>query len=324
MSRSSTTSRRRWAALLAFLGAYAAWQIAGWGGAGARPLVGDASFVPINVAAILAALGAARRSAGAPRLVRGWRLVAAGLACYLLGDAVQVAFSLAYPAGDLVLLVGLAWAAWRAPGALGRTTGRWLTVALLLYVAADVVYGYVSLHGGYAGGDPLDALWILALAASCVAGWSHDGPRPAPAVRCEGRRNLALFPYLAPIAVFALVVVTEWGEEFTTHLSVVLAAAGAGTLSVVRQLLAQRRLARTVERLDAAEQQTRTVLGAAPVVLFSLDADGVVTLAEGSRLATLGYTSAELVGRPVSELSFYDAVSHDMRRALGADSFTAV
>src|SRR5947209_7425729 len=236
MSRSSTTSRRRWAALLAFLGAYAAWQIAGWGGAGARPLVGDASFVPINVAAILAALGAARRSAGAPRLVRGWRLVAAGLACYLLGDlvqgvyevglasapypsaadvaylgfyplvltglltmpgrhaprasqvlldcatvapggaavlwalvagpavmdgtqsAVQVAFSLAYPAGDLVLLVGLAWATERAPGALGRTTGRWLTVALLLYVAADVVYGYVSLHGGYAGGDPLDAL----------------------------------------------------------------------------------------------------------------------------------------------------------------------
>ncbi len=59
---------------------------------------------------------------------------------------------------------------------------------------------------------------------------------------------------------------------------------------------------RAEEELRARETQLRTVLSSAPLVIYTLDRAGVFTFAEGSALATLGATSAALVGFSIEQI----------------------
>ncbi|MDQ3318026.1 MAG: PAS domain S-box protein, partial [Actinomycetota bacterium] len=59
---------------------------------------------------------------------------------------------------------------------------------------------------------------------------------------------------------------------------------------------------RTEEALEQSEELLRTVVTNAPVVLFSLDAEGTFTLSAGRGLETLGLRSDELVGRSVFDV----------------------
>ncbi len=80
---------------------------------------------------------------------------------------------------------------------------------------------------------------------------------------------------------------------------------------------------RTQEALRRIEERLRTVVSAAPIVLFALDRHGVLTLTEGEGLAALGLGSGEAVGRSIFEL-FRDApeLIGAVRRALAGEAFT--
>ncbi len=80
---------------------------------------------------------------------------------------------------------------------------------------------------------------------------------------------------------------------------------------------------RTQEALRRIEERLRTVVSAAPIVLFALDRHGVLTLTEGEGLATLGLGSGEAVGRSIFEM-FRDApqLIAAVRRALAGEAFT--
>ena len=75
-------------ALSPLLVLYAAWQVFRWPGA-ERTLVGDLFFYPIGVAAVAAAIGAARRCRQHPRLRSAWRAIAVASAAYLAGDVAR-------------------------------------------------------------------------------------------------------------------------------------------------------------------------------------------------------------------------------------------
>ncbi len=79
----------------------------------------------------------------------------------------------------------------------------------------------------------------------------------------------------------------------------------------------------TQEALRRIEERLRTVVGAAPIILFALDRHGVLTLTEGEGLASLSLTSGEAVGRSIFEL-FRDApqLIRSVRRALAGEAFT--
>ena len=75
------------------------------------------------------------------------------------------------------------------------------------------------------------------------------------------------------------------------------------------------------ERLRRSEAGLRAVLESAPVILYAADADGTVTLSEGTGLAALGLKPGEAVGRSVYEFSGGDAViEENTRRALAGES----
>jgi diguanylate cyclase (GGDEF)-like protein len=116
----------------------------------------------------------------------------------------------AYPIGDLLLLAGSLFVLWRGVPESSVLALRIIAVGMLIFVAADLTYDYVTAHSGYLGGDPVDtlffvALTVLYLAAACQL---HSKPvgaiaplrRPAP-----GRPSF--LPYLAIVSSYLLLAV---------------------------------------------------------------------------------------------------------------------
>jgi diguanylate cyclase (GGDEF)-like protein len=156
----------------------------------------------------------------------------------------QAAFSIAYPVGDLVLLVGLASVLMRESAPSTRRALRFMAVGLVLYVAGDLVYGYITLHGTYHGGDPVDSFYMVAIAFFAMAGAAqkaevaaHSAPAPV--------RRASWAPYLATGFGFAILLASQRNQAFFPDLSVAVTAVVLATLVSSRQYLAQRALLRT-------------------------------------------------------------------------------
>jgi len=99
-----------------------------------------------------------------------------------------------------------------------------------------------------------------------------------------------------------------------------LAPAVTRALEQKRARVEQRR---TEVALRQSDERLRAVITAAPIVLWALDAQGVLTLSEGKGLEALGLRPAEVLGRPVSDAySRFPQIIQDARRALAGDSFT--
>ncbi len=89
-----TRSRNLAGALGALVLAYLSWQLLHWL-PGRQQL--SQLFLPLfDLVAILAALGASRRCASAPRLRRFWRLIAAAIFAELIADLILASYDLAY------------------------------------------------------------------------------------------------------------------------------------------------------------------------------------------------------------------------------------
>ena len=97
----------------------------------------------------------------------------------------------------------------------------------------------------------------------------------------------------------------------------------ASTLKESYTELEQRVTARTAA-LRESEEQIRSVVTGAPIVLFALDKEGVFTLSEGQALKGLGFKPGELVGQSVFDLfGHHPQIPEDIRRAMAGEEFTS-
>ncbi len=158
----------------------------------------------------------------------------------------------AYPVGDLLLLYGVLSLLWRGAPSSSITSLRIFATGLLVFIAADVTYDYITVHSTYLGGDPVDTLWILALtillvAAGCQlragpAGGSAAPPRPIVA-------RPSVLPYLAVAGSYLLLTVVGLHDVSFDSLGGVLLGAVALTFLVsARQLAALRDYGRLAVR----------------------------------------------------------------------------
>jgi diguanylate cyclase (GGDEF)-like protein len=159
----------------------------------------------------------------------------------------------AYPAGDLLLLFGVLSLLWRgAPRVLSL---KIFATGLFVFIAADVIYDYITVHSTYLGGDPVDSLWILALtivfvAASCQLRAEPPGeyanPLESPAA------SPSVLPYLAVAGSYVLLTVVGLRDVKLNPLGGVLLGAVALTALVsVRQFAALRDNSRLAVRYRA-------------------------------------------------------------------------
>lgn len=163
------------------------------------------------------------------------------------GSPLQVAFSVAYPVGDMVLLVGLASLLLRGSAPSARWALRLLAAGLVLFVIGDVAYGYITFHSTYQVGDPIDTTWMVALALMAVAATTQRTlTRPE---RIEATRERVSWLPPAAVAIgFGILLFSDRRVAFFPGVVMILIAIALAGLVLARQVLVQRDL------LDAKEQ----------------------------------------------------------------------
>ena len=222
------------------------------------PTWADAAYLSFYVVAVIGLMTfPSRRRTGSERLrlLLDMGTVFIGgvtLIWYLvLGPAVRGAgFDLAdlvlfsYPVGDLLLLFGVLSLLWRGAPRRSVVPLRIFAGGLLVFIAADITYNYITVHSSYVGGDPVDTLWFLALTILFVAAGSQlqAGPggdtTPLPSV--PAARPSAL-PYLAVAGSYLLLILVGLRDVAFNPLGGVLFGAVALTLLVsARQFTALR------------------------------------------------------------------------------------
>ncbi len=127
------------------------------------------------------------------------------------GDAASVAVSLAYPIGDILLLVFTI-------GALGVTGWRpgrvWLLIAasMLLNAIADSTYLYQTATGSYRADTWFEGMWPAAAVLLAVAAWT---PWPRPARRRIEDWRLVLVPAVSLLTALGVFVYGNLHHQLT-------------------------------------------------------------------------------------------------------------
>lgn len=175
------------------------------------PSLADAfylSFYPLMLAGIFSFPVRRRTSAERVRTALDLAVVALGgsavVVYVVLGptalqqseSVAEALCSIAYPVGDMVLLVGLGSLLLQGSAPSSRRALQLLGVALGFYVLADLGYGYVQLHGTYQGGDPVDSLWMVAIAVMAVAATFQRGVDGPEQIEARDER-ISWLPYTA-------------------------------------------------------------------------------------------------------------------------------
>jgi diguanylate cyclase (GGDEF)-like protein len=170
-------------------------------------------------------------------------LVIGPTAAQLASDPIQSAIAIAYPVGDMVLLAGLATLLLRRALPSSRLALQLLAAALTLFVAGDLMYSYIALHSSYRGGEPLDSLWMVAIALLAVAAAAQ---RPVDGVEEEvgssQLQKLSRLPYVAVGVGFGLLLAAQSDNPLFPDKAITITAVLIAALVSARQFLAQRDL----------------------------------------------------------------------------------
>ena len=95
--------------------------------------------------------------------------------------------ALAYPVGDVILVLGVARVLMRRRSGGDGHAALWLLAGgAMLLALADIVYARLELSGSYASGTLPDALWVLALLAIAIAAFTDQRSAPVEPPRRSG------------------------------------------------------------------------------------------------------------------------------------------
>ena len=100
----------------------------------------------------------------------------------------------------------------------------------------------------------------------------------------------------------------------------------AGDISfALRSMEMEEERKRLASALQESDKRTHTIVSNAPIVLWSLDKEGVFTLSEGAGLNALGLRPGEIVGQSIYDV-YRDVpqILEDNRRALAGDTFVSI
>jgi diguanylate cyclase (GGDEF)-like protein len=172
----------------------------------------------------------------------------------------ELGLAMAFPIGDLVVLVTVAAILARAPAQISRVPLRMLAIALVAAFVADLIFGNMRLAGTYHTGDAIDWIWLCEGTLFGLAAWwqANTTTAPSPGVAAFAPLpRLSLLPYASVAAGFGLLTFVAMPYD-AIELRVALLGAMALTLLVVlRQVLAARDNLRLLAERAAQEERFR-------------------------------------------------------------------
>ena len=161
--------------------------------------------------------------------------------------------TVAYPCGDLILIVGLVYLLLSGGDRRSHLPLRLLAAGMACYVLSDSVYAWQQANTAYAGGSLTDYGYFVATCLFVFAACAQTVPKATrlEAVRLLRGWTIAL-SYVAVGAVLAVMVYEESGRPFFPELSMAILGGTLAGLLVVRLNFTRRLLLRTNDELDIA------------------------------------------------------------------------
>jgi diguanylate cyclase (GGDEF)-like protein/PAS domain S-box-containing protein len=231
------------------------------------------------------------------------------------GDLLTQMISLAYPAGDVVVITIVIYTWLRA-----RQLNRRLPVSLpltgtglLAFAVADSGFTYLTTAGIYSSGSLIDLGWFLGFALMLLAalretGQDEERREDHVAVRPLGN----LLPYAAVTISMLMSAIDVW-RNGQTELFVSWVRTFIVMLLIARQILTllenfsltrnleQRVEARTAE-LRASQQRFAALVQHSSDVVTLIDRAGTISYQSASCLRVFGYDPEELLGYSLCDL----------------------
>jgi diguanylate cyclase (GGDEF)-like protein/PAS domain S-box-containing protein len=215
--------------------------------------------------------------------------------------------SLAYPVGDLVLLFGITNVVLRRPLARSGRALAILASGLLLFVVADVAFGYMSIQEQYETGDWPDMLWVsgqlLMVIAAQYQCWAARRPAEEDELEEVNGLGFSLLPPAAVIMSFGLLLIVARDQVDTPMGGLIIAAVGLTAVVLARQITSlaenSRLLVRSrtlAEELGRNEARFRSLVQNASDVIIVTDATGNILYESPAVQRVLGYRPDERVG----------------------------
>ena len=161
--------------------------------------------------------------------------------------------SVAYPAGDLVLLVLVALALLDRRG--DPLTLGLVAAGLVSFAVADSAFAYLTATGSFASGEAVDLAWMAGFALLAVAPLTGEGAQVAP-VDAEAEPAPSLLPYAA-VLVAVVTVVWHRVENGRLEPGELLLVGVVLSLVMARQFATLRENAALLRVLAAREAELR-------------------------------------------------------------------
>ncbi|MEX2622547.1 MAG: HAMP domain-containing sensor histidine kinase [Acidimicrobiia bacterium] len=157
----------------------------------------------------------------------------------------ESAINLAYPAGDLILLVALMILATRRSQLQFDGRLLFLSLGMLITALADMAYVSQTEADTYFDGGRLDALWLAGYGLFAATALLVAGP---PRLREQADRPGRVWPMIAPYTAIAVLFALTLGELDGQATLLQVAAAVVGLLIIARQGVAIRETREVVEK----------------------------------------------------------------------------
>ena len=213
--------------------------------------------------------------------------------------------SLAYPIGDLALLLGIVTIYLGTQKSTFNKNLLFLSIGLFFQIIADSAYLYLVSLNSYESGSLIDPLFIMAILLIGFAGFlrTESTQQPAPSLmEQEAPQGLDFFRLSLPY-VNVLVLFIFMGSR-STGIDIVTIGSGISILLVIlrqffiiseNQHLLQSYHHKT-EELDVSEQRYKSLFDYHPDAVFSLDLKGRFESANPASTSLFGYKKHELIG----------------------------
>jgi PAS domain S-box-containing protein len=278
--------------------------------------VGYLLFYPVALAGLLSLPGAARTRLEKVQfavdvlvvLVLGvtveWVLILGPTVSALDTDPVHAALSLAYPIGDLVLLLGVTVVVMRRELSRRELPVVLLVSALAFNLVGDTISGSQNLDQTFATGGIPDICFMLFWLGAGLAMYAQVRREHAAGAGWRPAVAVSWLPYGAMLAAYALAAAAAaYGGD-----AVGPAVAGAVTVSVLivaRQVVGASQAAESGARAAALTAQASfdALIQQATDVITVVDSLGVIAYCTPSSRRILGVEPGDLIGRGLASLA---------------------
>ena len=227
------------------------------------------------------------------------------------------AIALAYPLGDLLIMVGLTTYILRRPAAARGGSRTLLVGGLLTYALCDLANDLIFLEAGWFGLKWTDMAYLAAycfLISGLAAFRWPESATPAEEEEHGLAQPFSPLPYAALALVYGLLLVVDL-QHWPEPLSVLSMGSMAVTvLVVIRQLSAVRENARLLKErsIREGEERFKSLVRHSSDVMAIVDSDGVVQFVSPSITRIFGYQPDEIIGTAFVELLHPEHVTSAM------------